>query len=170
MTGASSRLVVTAAQIAQLERLAGAAYPEECCALLVGRRLPGAAPAHAVTRLVPAANVHPAPRRAFELDPALLFATIRGLREDARGRDGGEGGELLVGHAHSHPDAPARPSERDRQSAAEAGQIWVIVPVHDGEPGRPEAWRAVADGKGEMSFEPVLLEVRADAGTGAETA
>ena len=56
---------------------ARAAAPEECCGLIVGTR----DPAPRALRLVPAANVHPEPRRFFEIDPKVQFDTLRQTRE-----------------------------------------------------------------------------------------
>jgi len=44
-------------------------------------------------------------------------------------RDLREGPERIIGHYHSHPDHPARPSEHDRKSVFYPDHIWVIVGV-----------------------------------------
>lgn len=93
-----------------------AAFPRESCGLLVGC-LDGA--------LARIETIHPSPNLAtaahrFEIDPALRLRLERELR----------GGPLrVVGHYHSHPGAPARPSTEDAARAEEAGLIWLIQSV-----------------------------------------
>ena len=97
---------------------AEAAYPEEACGLLVGRRIPGG---HArVTRVEAAVNVAADRRTGFEVDPGLRI----GLERELRGTD-----QAIVGHYHSHPDGPARPSATDLAKAFEPDLIWLIVAV-----------------------------------------
>lgn len=97
---------------------AEAAYPEEACGLLVGRRIPGG---HArVTRVEAAANVAADRRTGFEVDPGLRIGLERELRETD---------QAIVGHYHSHPDGPARPSATDLAKAFEPDLIWLIVAV-----------------------------------------
>jgi len=94
--------------------------PEECCGLLVGTL----DPAPRVLRLVPAANVHPEPRRFFEIDPRTHFDTLRTLRQS---------GEVLIGHYHSHPAGPARPSPRDLAAVTDAELVWLVIDPLAGE-------------------------------------
>lgn len=118
---------IPAAQLQQIAMAAEAAYPEECCGLLVGRlRENGDIE---VTRAAPSRNVAlddaGAPRRRdrFEVDPELRFALMRET----------EGTALrIVGHYHSHPDHPAEPSVHDLASALEPELIWLIVAVEKG--------------------------------------
>ena len=148
-----ARLHLTRDQLAALRTMAARAYPNEGCALLIGRDRPDGAGAE-VTRIVPAANVDPEPARGFELDPRVLVRELRALREAAKGRGGDE---RLLGHMHSHPDAPPVPSARDRAQAFEAGQVWLIVPVRRGRAGAPRAHQALAAADGRMDFQPVAL-------------
>jgi proteasome lid subunit RPN8/RPN11 len=100
---------------------ARAAYPEECCGLLVGQ-------GNRVTRLVPTHNVHETPRRFFTIDPAVQFATLRDLRDL-------KNGEEVIGHYHSHPDGPAEPSARDLAEAADPEALWIVIDPRKGELG-----------------------------------
>jgi proteasome lid subunit RPN8/RPN11 len=145
-TGTAPRLMIGAAHQAALLRAAEAAYPNEFCALLVGRDR-GEAEAE-LTRIVPAENVAAAPRTGFELDPRVLIRTLRTLREAERTGEGN--GERLLGHVHSHPDAAAEPSARDRALAHEPGLFWLIVAVEGGKAGAINAFQSVeaADGEG----------------------
>jgi proteasome lid subunit RPN8/RPN11 len=152
-----SGLALTGAQIAAIRAAAEVAYPHEFCALLIGvDREPASAPPLAeVTRVVFAPNVDPHPDRGFELDPSVLVREMRALRERA-GRSPYPA-ERLLGHVHSHPDGPARPSARDLAQAFETGQVWMIVPVLQGKPGTPEAFLADLDAQGRALFRPIGL-------------
>ncbi len=99
---------------------ARAAAPEECCGLIVGKR----DPAPRVLRLVPSPNTHPEPRRFFEIDPKVQFDTLRKTRQS---------GETILGHYHSHPAGPARPSARDLADANDADLVWLVIDPLAGE-------------------------------------
>ncbi len=111
-------------------------YPHECCGFLVGR-----AQGEAVTlaRVVPAANTREdSPRNRFEIDPGELVKTDRAARAEGLG---------VVGFYHSHPDAPAAPSEFDREHAW-PGYCYVIVSVRQGEPRELRCWLLREDRSG----------------------
>jgi proteasome lid subunit RPN8/RPN11 len=148
---------------AQLAQAAEAAYPEECCGLIVGRRLglppeQGEGARLVVTRLVPAANLHREPRRAFELDPAAHFAVLRQLRQrHDQAREGGQPPEELLGHYHSHPDGPAAPSARDAAAAHDPELTWLIVGLAQGRCQDITAWWVVAASPNGAVFQPLLV-------------
>lgn len=122
---------------------ARAAYPEECCGLLIGTRANG--DAVQVTRAVAAANVAAGDRRRrFEIDPRCQFATMRALRGTA---------EAIVGHYHSHPDGPPLPSAADRDSLFDPSLYWLIVGV-DGKQVTAAAFRAEGG-----TFFPIALVI-----------
>jgi proteasome lid subunit RPN8/RPN11 len=124
-------ILLPPALLGRIEAAARAAYPEECCGLLIGFREPDGRVR--VTQIAESANVAPTPRRdRFEVDPALRFATIRRLRGSR---------EEIVGHYHSHPDGPARPSAHDAASAYEPELAWLIVAVVKGEAHQVAAFR-----------------------------
>jgi proteasome lid subunit RPN8/RPN11 len=108
------------AEFAELKRLAEAAYPEEFCAILVGRR---ESERLRVTRVIPTANVHANPRSAYAIAPEDLIAAQRTARE---------AGLDIVGFAHSHPDHPAEPSARDLELAYWPECVWGIVNAERG--------------------------------------
>ena len=112
----ASELIETMLQAAR------AAAPEECCGLIVGTR----DPSPRALRLVPARNTHPEPRRFFEIDPQAQFDTLRHIRES-------KNGEVLLGHYHSHPAGPARPSPRDLAAANDAELAWLVIDPLAGE-------------------------------------
>lgn len=122
------------------------AYPGECCGLLAGRPVPDGT--LTVTRVVASANTAepPAPDR-FEVDPQVRFDLMRALE----GTD-----EEVIGHYHSHPDHPAKPSDTDLAMAFEPELVWLITAVINGTAGRTRAWRLDRDAK---SVEALELEV-----------
>ena len=150
MTAATpTSLVLGPAEQAALRAAAEAAYPQECCGLLVGRRHSGQAEITLfVTRVVPGDNLHAEPTRSFELDPAIHLAVLRQLREAAGNPDS----DQVLGHYHSHPDAPAVPSERDRAQINDPDLLWIIIGVIHGKADAPTAWQASAS---PPSFHPV---------------
>jgi len=104
-----------------LAKLAEAAFPQEACALLVGRR---AAEAIIIERIAPMRNIAANPEHAFEIDPAGQIALRRELREAG----GAEKlmGPKIIGHWHSHPNGLAEPSATDATMAFEPEFIWLI--------------------------------------------
>jgi proteasome lid subunit RPN8/RPN11 len=98
---------VRAAIVAHARREA----PRECCGLLVGCGL-------LVDACEPVPNVSPTPFTRYAIDPATHIATRRRLR--------GTGREV-IGCYHSHPAAPAIPSETDLADAYYPEFVWIIV-------------------------------------------
>ncbi len=107
----------------QLVEAAEAAYPGECCGLLVGRQLPSGV--IEAIRAHPSANLGKKADR-FEIDPRLWVDLARAL---------GRGPTKVVGLYHSHPDGPAQPSAVDLDSAWGEELVWLIVSVA----GNPDA-------------------------------
>lgn len=129
-----------------------AAYPREGCGLLVGRLEGGAGDTVRITAVHPTANVHDSGRPdRFEVDPAVRIRLMRALRG---------GPDALVGHVHSHPDAPAVPSETDRHHAFEPDLIWLIVGLAGADDPSPElrAWAVVPAQTAPPTFRPLALE------------
>ena len=104
----------------ELQRLAEAAYPEEFCAILLGRR---EAESHAIVRVLLTANVHANPDRAYAIAPEALIAAQRKARADDL---------QILGFAHSHPDREAIPSKADLDQAYWLGHAYGIVSVQQG--------------------------------------
>jgi proteasome lid subunit RPN8/RPN11 len=105
------------------------AYPEECCGLLVGEGDPTGTVT--VTRVVSSPNVASSGKGdSFEVDPKLVFDLMRELSG---------GVHRIVGHYHSHPDHPARPSRRDVEMAWEPEMVWLITSVIGGRAERTTA-------------------------------
>jgi proteasome lid subunit RPN8/RPN11 len=98
------KLIIGNSTLPEIEAHAAAAFPEECCGILIGRT---AGSRHHVQSIVPSPNVAAGDRaRRYEIDPQLALDAL------LRARDGG--GEV-VGFYHSHPNGSAIPSNLDRQ-------------------------------------------------------
>lgn len=96
---------------------AAADYPHEACGLLLGRR---EGEKMRVSEAVASPNLAADPARRFEIDPGLRLRLQKAARQ---------GPEQVLGHYHSHPDGPARPSATDRAGIYEADLIWLIAAV-----------------------------------------
>jgi len=121
---------------------AEAAYPRECCGLLVGRN--DGATSCVVTRIVPSPNRAEGPGTdRFEIDPQIRFNTMKELDLPANS-DGPR--HRIIGHYHSHPDHPAQPSETDLKMAYEPDLIWMITSVIAGQATLTTAHAVLADG------------------------
>lgn len=123
-------IVIATPMLSRIAVLAEAAYPEESCGLIVGRR--DDHDGVVATDIVPGTNVAVDRRRRFEIDPKLRFDVMRALSA---------GPERVVGHFHSHPDRPAVPSPADLERAFEPDLIWVITSVVDGHATAIRAYR-----------------------------
>jgi proteasome lid subunit RPN8/RPN11 len=89
----------------EIRRHGEAAYPAECCGVLVGRTESGA---KEVLRLAPAVN-----RRTDDPHRYLIAPDdLRRLEAEVRAA-----GLEIVGYYHSHPDHPAVPSAFDAEHA-----------------------------------------------------
>ena len=117
--------VIRQAAVDGMIAAARAAYPEECCGLLIGQR-----PAEAAWRIeeaVAAKNVAPTPHHdRFEVDPALHLRLQRQLRSTGR---------AVIGHYHSHPNGRATPSAADLAAADDPGLLWLIVAMAEDQAG-----------------------------------
>lgn len=104
-------------------------YPYECCGAILGRD--GEA-AREVFDLMPLANRRDdSPRNRFE----VTSDDVRLAEKTARAQD-----LELIGWYHSHPDAPARPSEYDREHAW-PWYSYIIISVQSGQPRDMNSWR-----------------------------
>jgi len=103
-------------------------YPHEACGALIGR-------GSDVKKVAPLPNRETEkPRVRYAIDPRDLVD----LDREARGL-----GLEIVGYFHSHPDHPARPSETDRQRAADSlsdGVFHIVVGIEAGVRTTPTAW------------------------------
>ncbi|HWE05086.1 MAG TPA: M67 family metallopeptidase [Rhizomicrobium sp.] len=125
---------------AHLVKEARDAFPRECCGLVEGTVSGAQAGA---TALHATRNLAVEPDR-FEIDPAVQFALLRGLRGTVR---------QIIGCYHSHPNERAEPSGRDRAAASEDGFLWLIAAL--GARGRPRIAGFVSTG---FAFSPIRIE------------
>jgi proteasome lid subunit RPN8/RPN11 len=109
-------------------------YPEERCGALLGYT--AESEARVIVHVLPLANQHDTERPTRYLIGPDEFRAA-----EARARAAHVD---IVGFYHSHPDHPAIPSAFDREHAW-PWYSYVIVPVHDGRPGTPRAWRLADD-------------------------
>ena len=100
-------LILSEELLRQIEAEAEAAYPNECCGILFGKY---GGDAKTVSRIRRADNSREAEEQyhRFRITPEEM------LRAEREARCAGED---IVGFYHSHPDAPAIPSEYDRSHA-----------------------------------------------------
>ena len=118
-------IVVGRAELRQIVDAAEAAYPAECCGLLIGLQHKNGV--LEVRRVAPSRNLGKA-RDRFEIDPQLWVDITRAHRA---------GPTRIVGLYHSHPDGPAQPSAVDLEAAWGEELVWVIVSVAgDGKAGQ----------------------------------
>ena len=111
-------------------------YPHECCGALLGS---DGEFSREVVDLLPLANRRDdSPRNRFELTPDDVRLAEKTASEKRL--------ELIVWY-HSHPDAPARPSEFDREHAW-PWYSYIIVSVEKGEPRDTTSWRLRDDRSG----------------------
>ena len=118
-------------------------YPHECCGALLGR---DAEDSREVLDLLPLANQRDdSPRNRFEITSSDVQTAEKTAREK---------GIELIGWYHSHPDAPARPSEFDREHAW-PWYSYIIVSVQAREPGDTKSWRLRED---RSAYDPEAIE------------
>jgi proteasome lid subunit RPN8/RPN11 len=115
----------------EIEREGVAAYPNECCGILIGRD--GAAD-RVIERIVPMKNVFDPGEQyhRFTIDPMAL-----GRADESAAAEG----KAVVGFYHSHPDHPARPSEYDRTHVPPWSYYsHIIVAIEKAKPAAMTAW------------------------------
>ncbi|SRR5258706_444664 len=130
------RLDISSTLLAGLLTEAQSSLEREICGLLFGT-------AGRIENAERCANIAADPDRAFEIDPAALFAAHRAARA---------GGPRMIGHYHSHPSGAAAPSARDADAAMGDGALWLILTAV----GEARLWRTVRAG----AFDEVPLMVR----------
>jgi proteasome lid subunit RPN8/RPN11 len=118
-------------------------YPHECCGALLGN---DSEAGREVVELVPLANRrNDSPRNRFEVTPddvQMAEKKAKDLKLE------------VIGWYHSHPDAPARPSEFDREHAW-PWYSYIIVSVQQREPHDTKSWRLRDD---RSAYDPEAME------------
>jgi proteasome lid subunit RPN8/RPN11 len=119
-------------------------YPHECCGALLGRDDDSG---REIVELMPLENRrNDSPRNRFEVTPDDVRMAEKTAREKKID---------LIGWYHSHPDAPARPSEFDREHAW-PWYSYIIVSVANGKPEKMTSWRLTDD---RTQFTPEILQI-----------
>jgi proteasome lid subunit RPN8/RPN11 len=150
-----SKVYFSKEALAALVEHAERGYPHEVCGLLLGEDLPdsysnnGGVLSRLIRAVVPVDNSFEAGERyhRFLIGPADILRAERQARQ---------AGLDVLGVYHSHPNAPARPSEYDREHAAWTTWTYLIVPVRDGRAGQALAWHLRED---RSAFDEVELRL-----------
>ena len=118
-------------------------YPHECCGALLGKDSDDSREA---LDLLPLANrCDDSPRNRFEVTPDDVRLAEKTAQEKKI---------ELIGWYHSHPDAPARPSEFDREHAW-PWYSYIIVSIQKGAPRDMPSWRLHDD---RAAYDPEVME------------
>ena len=150
--GSLQDLVLSADLCRQIEAEAAAAYPNECCGILIGRdvssQAAGGSSRRVVDRLEPGRNTFEAGEQyhRFSIDPLQQLKAEKAAAAEGR---------AVLGFYHSHPDHPARPSEYDREHGWPF-YSYVIVSVTKGKPDDMTSW--VLDERSKRFREQEIVE------------
>lgn len=132
---------ITSQVLAAIRAHALAAYPEECCGVLIGAAEAGDL---CVRECVPGQNLATSNRAVrYSLDPRAFIHADHQARQS---------GLEVIGFYHSHPDHPALPSSTDSELAWEE-YFYLIVPVSSQGCGPVRAWRFRAGAAEALPFE-----------------
>lgn len=124
--------------MAEIRRHAEAAYPHECCGLLVGRIEDGGR-TRSVLETYPVENI-------FEEGERHHRMAIEPLEYARAERLYAKRGLGVVGNYHSHPDHPAVPSRYDLEHLAPWPTMsYVVVSVKEGKAADFRSWELEAD-------------------------
>lgn len=130
-------LVLSQEQVAEIAQHGTETFPDECCGAILGREVDGE---RHVERLLPIENQwdEAERKRRFLITPQQ-YMTLE--------RDSSRAGLTLLGFYHSHPNAPARPSEFDREHAL-PWHSYLIASIRDGQYDTMTNWQLKDDRSG----------------------
>ncbi len=126
------------------------AFPDECCGFLLGR-VEG--DRQIVEQVMAATNEHGQEERyhRFTITPLASYKAEKAARAE---------GLSVVGHYHSHPNSPARPSsgfaDSDLDNATWPGYAFAIVSVMEGKAADLTSWLLAED---RSKFEPQAIKI-----------
>jgi len=135
----------------QLRRHGEAAYPNECCGVLLGDL---SAKVRWIREAIAVDNASRTPRNHYEISPRSLIEVLRQARSI---------GIEILGFYHSHPDHPAQPSSTDLAEAHWLGCSYLITEVRDGEAAATRAFHLAGSREEDKHFEPEEVAVAPDA-------
>jgi proteasome lid subunit RPN8/RPN11 len=124
----------------QIESEGEAGYPNEICGMIFGRDITnGEQKRRQTVKLIAGKNVFEADEQyhRFSIDPLQQLKAERAAEKE---------GLILLGYYHSHPDAPARPSQYDLDHAWEV-YSYVIVSIAQGKAVDMTSWVMTVDGE-----------------------
>lgn len=127
-------VVMEQRELDKLQVQAETAYPEECCAIVIGKR---DGEVMWITQALPALNMHEEPHRAYAISPQALIAAQRRARQQNL---------EILGFVHSHPDRWAEPSATDSDEALWLDHLYGIMSVRQGVAGTLRFFRLQGDG------------------------
>lgn len=122
------------------------AFPHECCGFMLGRDIDGR---RIILKVMAATNI----RGEEELHNRFTISPEAFMKADKMAR----AGKLdILGFYHSHPDAPARPSQYDLDHAWPV-YSYLIVAVADGEPAKMTSW-VMQDDREKFNEQPINIQ------------
>jgi proteasome lid subunit RPN8/RPN11 len=140
------KVSISARDLSAIRRHAERGYPHEVCGFLLGERDPTVR-RFAVSALRQSDNLRADEARTRYLIDADSY---RSVDREAMSRN-----LDIIGFYHSHPDAPARPSEFDRDQAWPS-VAYLIVAVSSSGAGEATGWLLASD---RSRFVPLGLEI-----------
>lgn len=140
-------------QLNAIRRHGDESFPNECCGLLLGHVVDGV---KVLRELMPVTNA----REAEAQRNRYLISSDERFRAERYGRSKGIS---VIGCYHSHPNAPARPSEFDREHAPFPVESFMIVSVRDGQSEALTSWVLSDDRSVFQSEEIIAVEDEATA-------
>ena len=146
-----SPLIISQTLHRQIESEGEAGYPNEICGMIFGRDVAGGVQQRRLTvKLVPGKNVSEADEQyhRFSIDPLQQLKAERAAEKE---------GLILLGYYHSHPDAPARPSQYDLDHAWEV-YSYVIVSIAKGKAVDMTSWVLSAIGEARTFAQQVIQQ------------
>jgi len=139
-----ARLSVTASVAETIRSHGVQTYPHECCGAILGTDDESG---RSALELFPLENRrNDSPRNRFEVTPDDVRLAEKSALEKKLD---------LIGWYHSHPDAPARPSEFDREHAW-PWYSYIIVSVQQGQAKEMNSWRLKDD---RTCYDPELIRI-----------
>jgi len=99
----------------QIREAATRAYPNEACGLLEGTRFDAL---WRIETFHETENVADDKAKRFLVDPEAQLKLMKNLRGTGRS---------VIACFHSHPDGPARPSDRDLQDAGDTDLLYIVA-------------------------------------------
>jgi proteasome lid subunit RPN8/RPN11 len=143
-----TKITLSPSSLSAMEAHAVSTYPEECCGLLLGAFENGQK-SKKIQEPKPMSNVFEKKERyhRFTIDPKDFMKA----ETDAESR-----GLEIVGIYHSHPNAPAKPSEFDRAHAWPS-LSYLVMEVRDKKVMETKSW-ILKDDRSEFVPEEIVME------------